>query len=140
MFMVASPNDTGQYQFKILPQINGAETLGFLVAYRGASPNIPGNYKLYGKAKTQDSTNVKTVTLSPQNNDSPAAESTLLSLFSQGCVGSDDPDLFVPFGSPSGAPALTVETPLGSTNGFFAADVGVPTGGGTYVRSLSEQY
>ena len=128
----SQPNDTGQYEFKILPQVSGAETLGFLVAYRGASPNIPGNYKLYGKAATQDSTNIKTVTLSPQNNDSPAAESTLLSLFSQGCVGSDDPDLFVPFGSPSGTPTLTVETPLRSTKGFFAADVGVPTGGGTY--------
>ncbi|MGD0672275.1 MAG: hypothetical protein ABSB13_09370 [Candidatus Binatus sp.] len=128
----SQPNDTGQYEFKIVPQANGPETLGFLVAYRGASTNIPGNYRLYGRASTSDSSKVVSPTLSPSNKDSPPAETTLLNVFSAGCIGYDDPDVFGTFGSPSGSPFATVETPLNSVDGFFAADVLVTTSGGTF--------
>jgi hypothetical protein len=122
----SQPNDTGQYQFTVVPQGNG-EFLGFLVAYRGANTNIPGNYLLYGNGAIQDGSKVVTPTLS-----SPPAETTLLSLFSTECLGSDDPDVYGTFGSPSGSPAVTVETPLTSVDGILAADVPVATNGVTF--------
>ncbi len=131
----SQPNDTGQYEFQILPQVNLAETSGFLVAYRGAGTNIPGNYLLYGHAGTTNSLTVQTPTPSPGNNDSPPDETTLLNVFSTACVvGSpEDPDNDInTFGPPSGSPSATVETPLTSVDGFYAADVPVTTSGGTF--------
>ncbi len=128
----SQPNDTGQYRFQILPQVNGAETLGFLVAYRGASTDIPGNYLLYGNGGTSDGPKVVTPTLSPGQKNSPPAETTLLNIFNTDCIGADDPDTFGTFGSPAGSPFAVVETALNSVNGFFAADVLVPTSGGTF--------
>lgn len=128
----SQPNDTGQYEFQILPQVNGAETDGFLVAYRGASTDIPGDYLLYGNAVPGNNPKVITPTLSPGNKDSPPTESVLLNIFNTECIGADDPDTFGTFGSPSGSPFAIVETPLNSLDGFFAADVLVTTSGGTF--------
>jgi hypothetical protein len=129
----SEPNDTGQYTFTIVPQ-NNVETLGFLVAYRGASPSIPGNYLLYGNPATSDTSQVSTLKFSPNKNNSPPAETTLFNLLSQNCIhsGSEDPDLIVAFGPVSGSPSATAETPLSSVNGNLAADVAVPSTGGTY--------
>jgi hypothetical protein len=129
----SQPNDTGQYEFSIVPQGN-TETDGFLVGYRGASPTIPGNYLLYGNAATTDTSQVSTLKLSPSHNDAPPAETTLFNLFSQNCIhsGSEEPDFIVDFGAVSGSPAVTAKTPLSSSNGNLAADVEVPVTGGTY--------
>ncbi len=131
----SQPNDTGTYKLKIDPKTNGSEVIGFMVAYRGASANIPGNYVLNGNPGSGSGNIVTTNKLSPNNNNSPAGESTLLYLFDEDCLttGAEDPDAYPSFSSPSGpSHKLTSETPFTSRSGIFAADVGVPTSGGTY--------
>ena len=131
----SQPNDTGTYKLKIDPKTNGSEVIGFMVAYRGASANIPGNYVLNGNPGSGSGNIVTTNKLSPNNNNSPAGESTLLYLFDEDCVttGAEEPDAYPLFSSPSGpSHKLTSETPFTSRSGIFAADVAVPTSGGTY--------
>jgi hypothetical protein len=131
----SQPNDTGTYKLKIDPKTNGPEVIGFMVAYRGASANIPGNYVLNGNPGSGSGNIVTTNKLSPNNNNSPAGESTLLYLFDEDCLtsGAEDPDAYPPFSSPSGpSHKLTSESPFTSRSGIFAADVGVGTSGGTY--------
>jgi hypothetical protein len=130
----SQPNDSGTYHLGIAN--TGWETTGFMVAYRGASTTIPGNYLLYGRKYGSPFASIDTLQLSPANNDSPAGETTLLNLFAAECVfipsGYEDPDPRAIFGTPSGSPMVTAETPLTLDLIWLAADVAVPTAGGTY--------
>jgi len=130
----SQPNDSGTYHLGIAN--TGWETTGFMVAYRGASTTIPGNYLLYGRKYGSPFASIDTLQLSSANNDSPAGETTLLNLFAAECVfipsGYEDPDPRAIFGTPSGSPMVTAETPLTPDLIWLAADVAVPTAGGTY--------
>ncbi len=130
----SQPNDSGSYTVKITN--TGYESTGFLVDYRGASTSIQGNYILYGKNYGNFFTTITAPQLSPANGNSPAGESTLLNLFAAECVfipqGYEDADPVAIFGAPTGSPAVTAETPLTPNLIWLAADVAVPSAGGTY--------
>jgi hypothetical protein len=138
----SEPNDPGQYTFGITIQNTGSEIVGFLVAYRGASAAIPGQYLLYGFPSNQNSNFVRVTA----GKVTPQVESTVLDLFEGDCVNNDtESEEKIAFGAPTGTPTLAPETPLNPTsNSFFmAADAPVPTPGvvyGPYKSYVCTQY
>ena len=138
----SQPNDSGQYTLGITPQTSAAEILGFLVAYRGASQVIPGNYELYGFPGTQNTDTAVAGKVTPN------VESTLVDIFTADCFNNDtESGENEAFGAPTAksGPSLTPETPLNptSTSASMAADAPVPQAGvtyGAYTSKVCAQY
>lgn len=128
----SQPNDPGQYTLSVTRSVKGAEMLGFMGVYRGASTNL-SKYTAYGYLGVEDTTLIPTKQLVPA-----AGEQTLATIYGNTCLVETDEnaeDTWT-FGAPAGAPSETVESPLSSSgNGglpFLLADVPVKTGGATY--------
>jgi hypothetical protein len=91
-----------------------------------------GNYIVSGYPGTTDSSSFSI------GSSNPPGETLLLNIFSG--VTQDSPESNESAGtlaSPAGTPSLTAETPLSNNYGLLAADVSVPTSGGTYSTSIS---
>jgi hypothetical protein len=128
----SQPNDPGHYTLSVTRSVQGAEMLGFMGAYRGASTNL-GNYTAYGYHGIEDIKSIPTKKLTPA-----AGEQTLATFYGNTCLVETDEtaeDTWT-FTAPSGSPPETVESPLSSSgNGglpFLLADVPITDAGSVY--------
>jgi len=125
----SQPGDTGSYTFSHFD--NGAETcVGFftseilanMVAYRGAG-QVTSNYTVYGFPKSTDGVKFTIGPISP-----PGQTELATLVYAPVDESMEDNGEANRFATPTGDPAITVETPLQNplADGFLDADAGLP--------------